>query len=380
MRGWSVCGTCVRTGRRSGSVGRPLRRRVWRAWWRRWGLDVVVGGRCWCSSSSLRGCWSTGRDRLRWTCTFRSCSSGSTRGANPAFRRVRDSRSGDHGWIEPVAPVGCESSEARTRFHERVGGLMALLHVLEAAGLSSAHVVAHGEHPVLVDAELLFQSRARHRGEGGEHSEGGSAVRLAAEGLAQSLLRVGLLPRSWLGVEPMMFAEQLAPPGDVPAIERGFARMYRLLCAVRPELLMSDGPFWRFATDRVRVRLRPLAMYQGMLLEGTSPEVLRDGVERERLFDRLWEDVDEEPELARVIQAEREDLERGDVPCFRTMPSSHALWTSIGVELPRFFDRSGTRTSRIPSSSACRRRPRSTTLVASGCSAVSSRLECVCWR
>ncbi len=38
--------------------------------------------------------------------------------------------------------------------------------------------------------------------------------------------------------------------------------------------------------------------------------MLRDGVERERLFDRLWEDVEEEPELARVIRAEREDLEQ----------------------------------------------------------------------
>jgi lantibiotic modifying enzyme len=261
------------------------------------------------------------------------------RGANPAFRTVTMLDRGDHGWVEPMAPVGCESSEARTRFRERLGGLMALLHVLEAAGLSSAHVVSHGEYPVLVDAELLFQSRARHRTDGGDLGGGDSAGTLAAEGLAQSILRVGLLPRSGLcGGEP--FAEQFAAD-DVRAIERGFARMYRLLCAVRPELLMSDGPLWRFATDRVRVRLRPLTMYEGMLNEGMSPEVLRDGVERERLFDRLWEDVDEAPELARVIHAEREDLERGDVPCFRTMPSSHALWTSIGVELPGFFDRSG---------------------------------------
>jgi lantibiotic modifying enzyme len=263
-------------------------------------------------------------------------------GANPAFRTMRMLDRGDHGWVESLAPVGCESSEARVRFHERLGGLMALLRVLEAAGLSNAHVVAHGEHPVLVDAELLFQSRARRRSGDGEIEDGDPAGNLAAEGLAQSILRVGLLPRSWLGVaEPMVFPEQLVSSGDVSAIERGFARMYRLLCAVRTELLMSDGPLWRFATDQVRVRLRPLAMYEGLLIEGTSPDVLRDGVERERLFDRLWEDVEEEPELARVILAEREDLERGDVPCFRTMPASRALWTSTGIELSGFYDRSG---------------------------------------
>ena len=117
--------------------------------------------------------------------------------------------------------------------------------------------------------------------------------------------------------------------------------MYRLLCALRPQLLKEDGPVWRFAMDRVRVTLRPTPMYAALLIESTAPEVLQDGVERERLFDRLWEDVDGEPELARVIQAERDDLERGDVPCFTTMPASRAIWTSSGVELPRFYDRSG---------------------------------------
>jgi lantibiotic modifying enzyme len=264
------------------------------------------------------------------------------RGANPAFRTMRMLDRGDHGWVEAVAVAAAVGCEARTRFHERLGGLMALLHVLEAAGLSGAHVVAHGEYPLLVDAELLFQSRARHRIDRGEAGDGGSVGVLAAEGLAQSILRTGLLARSGLGGErQMVCAEWLESLRDVMAVERGFARMSRLLCALRPELVMSDGPLWRFSNDRVRVRLRPLAVYEGLLIEATSPDVLRDGVERERLFDRLWEEVDEAPELARVIHAEREDLERGDVPCFRTMPASHAIWTSTGIELPGFYDRSG---------------------------------------
>lgn len=263
------------------------------------------------------------------------------RGANPAFRTVKVLDRGDHGWVEPVMPVDCSSALASVRFHERVGGLLALLHVLEAVGLSSAHVVPHGEHPVVLDAELLFQSRALHRTGGGASGEE-AVARLGVEGLARSVLRVGLLPRSGTGVgERRILTEQMESSGDVEAVERGFARMYRLLCAVRPELLMSDGPIWRFATDRVRARLRPVEMYEEMLGAATAPEALRDRVACERVFDRLWEDVDEEPELARVILAEREDLECGDVPCFRTMPASHALWTSTGIKLPGFYDRSG---------------------------------------
>ena len=265
------------------------------------------------------------------------------RGANPAFRTVRMLDRGDHGWVEPWRRLVVSRARRRTRFHERVGGLDGVLHVLEAAGLSSAHVVAHGEHPVLVDAEMLFQSRARHRTDGGERGRrrlGWDSLR--RRGLLNRFCEWGCCrDRAWRRRADDGSRSRWRRLSDVAAVERGFTRMYRLLCAVRPELLMSDGPIWRFATDRVRVRLRPLAMYEGMLIEGTSPEVLRDGVERERLFDRLWEDVDEEPELARVIHAERDDLERGDVPCFTTMPASHAIWTSSGVEFPGFFDRSG---------------------------------------
>ena len=139
------------------------------------------------------------------------------RGANPSLPTLQMLDRGDHGWVEVVAPVACESSEGATRLRERVGGLMAVLHVLEAVDVSSAHLVAHGEYPVLVDAEMLFQSRVRYRtggdaqAEGDDHAEGethqaeGSAARtfesrcLAESGLAESILRVGLVPRSGLG-------------------------------------------------------------------------------------------------------------------------------------------------------------------------------------
>ena len=113
---------------------------------------------------------------------------------------------GDHGWIEAISSGVSDSSEATVRFHERVGGLMALLHVLEAADLTSTHLVARGEHPVLVDAETLFQSRARHRPGGGtdDHGEGGNVAGgnvvghnvegRNVEGAAGGRSRCGVLP------------------------------------------------------------------------------------------------------------------------------------------------------------------------------------------
>jgi type 2 lantibiotic biosynthesis protein LanM len=65
--------------------------------------------------------------------------------------------------------------------------------------------------------------------------------------------------------------------------------------------------------------------------------VLRDALERERLFDRLWGDVEHLPHLARVISAEQKDLWQGDIPIFKTRPGSRDLWTSSNESLRDFF-------------------------------------------
>jgi type 2 lantibiotic biosynthesis protein LanM len=78
-----------------------------------------------------------------------------------------------------------------------------------------------------------------------------------------------------------------------------------------------------------------------LLHERTHPDVLRDALDRDRLFDWLWVEVERQPSLARTIAAERQDLEGGDVPCFTSRPGSRSIWTSAGVEITDYFDRTG---------------------------------------
>ena len=120
-------------------------------------------------------------------------------------------------------------------------------------------------------------------------------------------------------------------------ILRGFAEVYRLFLAHRDELLAEDGPIAPFADDEVRVILRSTHHYALFLQDSFHPDFLRDALDRERLFDRLWAGIEGRPNISRVISHEREDFWKGDVPLFTARPSSCDVWSSAGIRIENFF-------------------------------------------
>jgi type 2 lantibiotic biosynthesis protein LanM len=125
------------------------------------------------------------------------------------------------------------------------------------------------------------------------------------------------------------------------AIIAGFSTLYHCLLKHREELLSEEDPLAPFAQDEVRVILRSTYTYGSLLRESFHPDVLRDALDRDCLFDRLWTAVEHMPHLASVIPAERKDLENGDVPIFTTRPDSRHLWTSSQEAIANFFEDSG---------------------------------------
>jgi type 2 lantibiotic biosynthesis protein LanM len=288
-------------------------------------------------------------------------------GVAAPFRQLKILDRGAYGWEEFVSPKGCSSREEVGRFYERSGGYLALLHGLAATDFHHENVLAVGEHPVLIDLEALLHASALEP----EATEAGD---LAGQSFAESVLGSGLLPLpiwsgkagevmdlsglgadmgkklpmripGWkdIGTDQMYFARQQAaidssdhqptldgvparPLDYLDALERGFKQVYQLLEKHRDELLAPGGWLERFAHDEVRVVLRNTARYSELEHEGSHPDVLRDALDRDRLFDRLWEDVKDRPRLAQLIPAEIEDLWRGDVPLFTTRPDSRDLW------------------------------------------------------
>jgi lantibiotic modifying enzyme len=83
--------------------------------------------------------------------------------------------------------------------------------------------------------------------------------------------------------------------------------------------------------------VRSTAIYAVFLQDSFHPDYLRDALDRERLFDRLWVDIEGRPYLSRVIPYEREDLWNGDIPMFTTRPGAYDLWSSSGICIEDFF-------------------------------------------
>lgn len=293
------------------------------------------------------------------------------RGWEPSFRTLKILDRGSHGWMEHVESFPCSSHAELERYYRRQGAYLALLHALEATDVHAENLIAVGEHPMLIDLESLLHPRF----------EAGREVEW--EMLSRSVLRVGLLPRrigaggadlsglgaaagqlspqgvpAWEepGTDRMRFVRQprelpihrnrpaldgrdAGPESFISPIEKGFESMYRLLFQHRTELAGERGFLNRFQEDSVRILLRPTWVYGRFLDDALHPDYLKDALDRERFFDRLWSADWGRTHQARVVEAERHDLLAGDIPYFSSRPASRDLFNSAGGRLTGFFPR-----------------------------------------
>jgi type 2 lantibiotic biosynthesis protein LanM len=298
------------------------------------------------------------------------------RGAEPGLRTLKVVDRWNHGWVEFVEVAPCTHDEEIVRFYRRQGSYLALLYALDAADLHNENLLAAGEHPVLVDLEALFHPRV--------DAAGATPVNPATGALDRSVWQVGLLPRrvwsdqdsigvdiSGLGGQPgQMNPHRLVSwekPGtdemrvgrrraELPVSENrprlgeqdvevwkykdallaGFTAMYRLLSENKAALLAEQLP--RFAHDETRVVVRGTNVYGILLYESFHPDLLRDALERDRFFDRLWLEAAQRPHLTPLIPAEQRDLWHGDIPLFRIRPGSRAVLTAAGERFEDFLD------------------------------------------
>jgi class II lanthipeptide synthase len=306
-------------------------------------------------------------------------------GFAPAFRTLTILDRGTYGWSEFASAEACRTRDELTRFYERIGGYLALLFVMNARDFHAGNVIASGEHPVLIDLEALFHPHRLlplHRDEV-------SADRIAGRSVRNSVLRIGLLPeRMWgnaehegvdisglgapdgqmtphpvaawaeSGADTMRLVRKRkamkfdlnrptleGEPADViqhrDAILQGFRSAYSILAARRDELLLPDGPLGRFGQDSVCVFLRSSRTYRRLLRESYHPDVLRDALDRDRLFDLLWVAIQDDADLAAVIRSEQADLWNGDIPRFTAQPASRDLWTTDDKIRADFFPEPG---------------------------------------
>jgi type 2 lantibiotic biosynthesis protein LanM len=312
-------------------------------------------------------------------------------GLHPPLRAPTALDRGAYGWCEFVGHAPCDDAAGLTRYYQRFGATLALLHALHATDAHFENLIAAGEHPVLVDLEALFHPAfvATRADQPAGAPAGVHAGALRA--LVDSVLRTGLLPTRAFAADDFAGAEVSAlggaagqtattralvvvdggtdamrvvrastplPPARnrpavagagtaadparyMDAIDDGFVSAYRLLARNKDALAAPGGLLDAFRDVATRAVLRATHTYSTLLLESYHPNHLRDALDREQFFDHLWAASAGRPALLRLVRGEVAELMRGDVPLFTTRPSSRDAWTGAGEHLPDLFDTSG---------------------------------------
>ncbi|GIG61336.1 lanthionine synthetase [Longispora fulva] len=286
----------------------------------------------------------------------------------PGLRPVAAVEGRGYGWSEFVPAEPCAAPDDLDLFYRRQGVLLALLYALDGTDIHYENLIAHGAHPVLIDVETLFHPVLKQDSDS-DHDP-------AAQALYSSVHRVALLPRiyvtdagvldiSGLGGDrgavspfdsvdwdaagtdemrltrrprvfrgshnrPTLHGLDAVPEEFTGALLAGFRAGYDTIVAHREDLLARNGLLRRFAGAEVRVLARTTRWYVRILDESTHPDVMRDALDRDRLFDQLW--LTGSPDAVRraLLPHETADLWAGDVPLFSARPAATELWHGPG--------------------------------------------------
>jgi type 2 lantibiotic biosynthesis protein LanM len=279
---------------------------------------------------------------------------------------------GCYGWCEYVEPAPCKSQAELKRFYHRQGKLLALGFALRMSDLYFENILASGEYPVVADAESIMEMI---------HSEDLRNPRWFA--LEQSLLAVGLLPWSMSGPGNTVLdisglaggGNQMMSPFPVPVsdgngrddarvvhrqvpvpsahnqplrgdnytefqnhlsdLTDGFTETYKVLSRGGTSFMQTLCARLDY-TSCFRLVPRPSRTYARLLSASTHPNLLRDALDRDVLFSRLWKRTGWRRML---IKSERSDLWDGAIPIFTRRPDQTDLCSchsdTIPVGLPQ---------------------------------------------
>ncbi|AZP22627.1 type 2 lantipeptide synthetase LanM [Streptomyces aquilus] len=288
------------------------------------------------------------------------------------LRTPRTLRRDAYGWLEFIEHRWCTSVTETDAFYRRQGALLALLYAVDGADMHYENVIAHGDQPVLVDAETLL-----HTGLGQALTAGADP---AADALAASVHRTCLLPHLLIGEHgaldisalgrdtdgtfpseglrwedsgqdtmravrgplpspaaqnhPLPHGTSLSSADHTAALLGGFRTAYTAIAAHRRELLDADGPLVRWTERPARLIARATRLYATLLEESTHPALLSDALAREGVFAVLWTESAHDTARERLIEHETAALWRGDIPFFTHRPTGTAVHADDGTSLP----------------------------------------------
>lgn len=213
-----------------------------------------------------------------------------------------------HCWTSAVTWKACRTRAETKRFYLRAGALLYLAHHLRAVDLHAENFVAHGEYPVLIDAETFLHPVI--------------SVPATAPDQPDSLIRTGMLPArkrdeicffgcATKGKSRVVLKGRITPAAEmVDHIVAGFEEAHKVLCSGYSSLRNAIG---RMRSLPIRIIYRPTHFYLGLLRESFSAGIAESESARRWLMRMRLEDGQCR---RKVVRREIQQLMGGDVPLF----------------------------------------------------------------
>jgi type 2 lantibiotic biosynthesis protein LanM len=290
------------------------------------------------------------------------------------FKLIKILERQGYGWVEYIPQQPCLEKVEVKNFYTRAGMLLSLLYVLGAKNCYAENVIANGQYPVLIDADILMQPSIKSSDE-------------LEKWFKDSVVGIGFLP-AWDGdiyskssqdssVLGNIFPHQinssrewkfintdkmyLAPKSKViPAganvvildgktvatydyqedIVTGFEEIYKLLIKHRETLLDTETPLSNFKLSKSRFIACPTLTYAITAKKSLSPHYLTNGFDYSLLIDILslnYATTKNKSATREMLTAEAKSLQQQDIPYFSVACDRDNLEVEQDKSIEHFF-------------------------------------------
>ncbi|OME95576.1 hypothetical protein BK124_21150 [Paenibacillus amylolyticus] len=281
------------------------------------------------------------------------------------FRIAKSLDRAEYGWQQFIPYEEVTSLEGAERFFERQGQYLAILYAVNATDMHMENIVAQGEHPFFVDLESLLHNQPFKYEEEKAHY---TALEKTLSILNDSVLKTSMLPtldsnalyhsdlsglagdvdqvlntyeihdkntdtmriqRSKVSVSrfshlPSYEHTPIKPERYIQSLKEGFYRIYSAIMEQKESFISTVRN--DFHGCAVRTIVRPTVTYFTLIEASSHPKYLRDGLDKNLLFDMMWMIVRQDRDREKLVRYECHDLLHGDVPMFQTFIGEQMLF------------------------------------------------------
>jgi len=282
---------------------------------------------------------------------------------------------GSYGWQELIKNKECLNESDINKYYYRIGVYIAIFNLLNSTDMHYENIIASGEHPYIIDLETLFSNTLF----------GNKVLKYPIDYLKDSVFGSGFIPNgkvfnshydfdlSGIGGIPKQKSEKhkglaivdedndnirfenvpfityekdhlvkfngniINPNEYSNAIEEGLKETYCIFLRNKNKLFNIIEK--SFNDCECRHILRATTVYFKFLMSSYHPQYLKNGLDRQLLFEMLWNMLRMEPKYKHLVQSEIEDLLDNDIPYYTFKLNSKSIFDSRGNEYTDIFEK-----------------------------------------